>query len=140
MLREAGIFQYNMGDIRVARKQLEQCLAVNPEDYMGLFYYARLLDDEGDSRGAQVAYRKVLRYVPEDAEVHTYYGRSLGKSRQEFSGYLHLAYAAVYSNDARKAKNWSDKAKSGARTPEDRAELEKFNELYKTRQKLWSQR
>lgn len=140
ILREAGIFHYNMGDIQVARTQLEQALKINPEDYMGLFFYARLLDDEGDSKAAQAAYRKVLRYVPEDAEVHTYYGRSLGKSRQEFQGYLHLAYAAVYSNDERKAKTWQDKAKSFSSTPEDRAEMEKFNELLKTRQKLWSQR
>lgn len=139
VLREAGIFHYNMGDIKVARKQLEQALAINPEDYMGLFFYARLLDDEGDNKAAQAAYRKVLRYVPEDAEVHTYYGRSLGNSRQEFLGYLHLAYAAVYANDERKAKTWQDKARSSARTSGDRAELEKFNELYTTRQKLWSQ-
>lgn len=140
VLREAGVFHYNMGDIKVARQQLEQGLKLNPEDYRGLFYYARLLDDEGDSQGALAAYRKVLRHVPEDAEVHTYYGRSLGTSQKLFEGYLHLAYAAVYSNDERKADSWRDKAKASARTPEERAELERFNKVFQERRKLWAQR
>lgn len=140
VLREAGIFHYNMGDIKVARRQLEEGLKLNPKDYMGLFFYARLLDDEGDNQGAQAAYRKVLGYVPEDAEVHTYYGRSLGNSQRVFDGYLHLAYAAVYGNDERRAASWMGKAKTSARTPEERAELEHFDKVFKERKKLWSQR
>lgn len=133
ILREAGTFHYVKGDLNLARVQLEKALAINPNDYMGLFFQARLLDDLGDSAGAQERYRKVLRYVPEDVEVHTYYGRSLGKSGLTFSGSLHLAYAALYSNNQQRVKTWLDKAKTVASTSKDKAELELFEERFKVR-------
>lgn len=139
ILRESGIFHYDKGDLRTARQQLERGLELAPDDYMGQFYYARLLDDAGDSRGAQELYRRVLRHVPEDAEVHTYYGRSLGRSNQVFEGYLHLAYAAVYSNDERRARSWEEKARASAETSRDKAELERFSEISEERRKIWSQ-
>lgn len=133
ILREAGTFHYIKGDFSLARAQLDDALTLDPNDYMGLFFQARLLDDLGDSEGAQERYRRVLRYVPEDVEVHTYYGRSLGKSGLTFSGYLHLAYAALYSNDERRVKSWIDKAKAVASTSKDKAELELFEERFKVR-------
>ncbi len=135
--REAGTFHYNKGDAALARKQLERALALDPNDYMALFFYARLLDDEGDSRGAQERYRRILRYVPEDAEVHTYYGLSLGRSQQTFEGYLHLAYAALYSNDGQKAESWRKRAEGVARTDEDKTALGAYEELLAQRKKIW---
>lgn len=137
ILREAGIFQYNMGDAGQARKLLETALRLDPDDYMGLFFYARLLDDSGQSDKALQTYGKVLRHVPEDAEVHTYYGRSLGKNNQPFAGYLHLAYAALYSNDGRRADSWLDKARPLAVTEAEKRDLTHFEEKLSARRKLW---
>jgi predicted Zn-dependent protease len=136
ILRESGIFHYNKGDPGEARQRLERGLALSPDDYLGRFFYARLLDDEGDRRGAQESYRRVLRHVPEDAEVHSHYGRSLGQSRQFFAGYLHLAYAALYSNDEPRARAWLGKAAADARTPEEREDLARFEEKFQTRKKI----
>lgn len=137
ILREAGIFQYNMGDASLARKLLESALKLDPDDYMGLFFYARLLDDAGQADAALQTYEKVLRHVPEDAEVHTYYGRSLGKNKRPFAGYLHLAYAALYSNDSRRTESWLDKARPLAVTDAEKRDLARFEELLKERKKLW---
>ena len=68
----------------------------------------------------------VLRYVPEDSEVHTYYGRSLGAVNRLSEGYLHLAYAALYVNDQRRADNWLEKARSTARTPEEKKAVKDY--------------
>jgi len=139
ILREAGIFHYGKGDLAVARRQLEKGLALNPDDAMGQFFLARALDDLGDSHGAQTLYRQVLKYAPQDAEVHHYYGLSLGRSRQEFKGYLHLAYAALYANNQRRVRSWLDKARASARTPQDEAELKRFDEAFTTRRRIWDQ-
>lgn len=137
ILREAGIFQYTMGDAAQARKLLESALRLDPDDYMGLFFYARLLDDAGQPDKAHQTYEKVLRHVPEDAEVHTYYGRSLGKNNRPFAGYLHLAYAALYSNDSRRSDSWLDKARPLAVTDAEKKELAHFEEQLDARRKLW---
>lgn len=140
ILREAGAFHYSKGDIRIAKEQLERGLQLDPDDYMGRFFYARLLDDQGDSAAAQDNYRTVLRFVPEDAEVHTYYGRSLGNSRKLFQGYLHLAYASMYSNDERRASSWMDKARSAASGPQEEADLKRFHEIFQERKKIWARK
>jgi hypothetical protein len=78
--------------------------------------------------------------VPEDAEVHSYYGRSLGQSRQYFAGYLHLARAALYSNDESHTRSWLDKASSAARTPAEKEELARLEEEFQTRKKVWDRK
>lgn len=137
VLREAGTFQYLMGDAVQARKLLEAALKIAPDDYMGLFFYARLLDDTGQAKRAAQMYEKVLTFVPEDAEVHTYYGRSLGKNNQQFSGFLHLAYAALYSNDARRVDGWLEKARPLALSDAEKKRLADFEEQLNARKKLW---
>ncbi|MBQ4615718.1 MAG: M48 family metalloprotease [Mailhella sp.] len=136
ILREAGIFEYEKGDITKARRYLQQALKIAPRDYYGIFYYARLLDDSGDSAGAQSRYREVLRYVPEDSEVHTYYGRSLGASQKLCEGYLHLAYASLYNGNVRKAASWLSKAKASAKTKEEQAAIKAYEKKAKERAKI----
>jgi predicted Zn-dependent protease len=136
VLREAGIFEYSKGDMGKARRYLEQALKKTPRDYYALFYYARILDDSGDHTGAQERYREVLRYVPEDAEVHTYYGKSLGAAKRLSAGYLHLAYAALYSGQERRAAGWLDKAKKSARTDEDSRAVKRYEEKSKERARI----
>ena len=137
ILREAGIFEYTKGgDIRRARTYLEKALRLYPGDFYGLFFYARILDDSGDRAGAQQRYREVLRYVPEDSEVHTYYGRSLGAVNRLSEGYLHLAYAALYVNDQRKADNWLEKAKAAARSPQEKNAIKDYEKKAAERAKI----
>ena len=136
ILREAGIFEYSKGDMGRARRHLEEALRIEPRDYYGLFYYARLLDDSGESEKAQQRYREVLRFVPEDREVHTYYGRSLGASQKLSEGYLHLAYAAMYGGDARKAENFLEKAKKTARSAEEHQAIKEYEKIARDRDKI----
>ena len=136
ILREAGIFEYEKGDMKKARRCLEQALDIAPRDYYGRFFYARLLDDAGDSAGAQKAYREVLRHVPDDSEVHTYYGRSLGASRNLCEGYVHLAYASLYAGSSKKAAVWLDRAKKEAKTEAEKAAIKAFEEKAKERAKI----
>ena len=137
ILREAGIFEYSKGgDMSRARSCLEKALKLYPDDFYALFFYARILDDSGDTVGAQQRYREVLRHVPEDSEVHTYYGRSLGSVNKLSEGYLHLAYASLYVNDRRKADNWLEKAKSTARTPEEKKAIKDYEKKAADRAKI----
>ena len=137
ILREAGIFEYSKGgDIDRARQYLDKALRLYPGDYYGLFFQARILDDTGDRAGAQQRYREVLRRVPEDSEVHTYYGRSLGAVGRLSDGYLHLAYASLYANDQRKADNWLEKAKKAARTPEEKKSISDYEKKAAERAKI----
>ena len=137
ILREAGIFEYTKGgDMGRARRYLEQSLRISPGDYYAVFFYARILDDSGDRAGAQARYREVLRHVPEDSEVHTYYGRSLGAVNKLCEGYLHLAYAALYGNDERRAENWLEKAKAAARSAEEKKSVKEYEEKAKERAKI----
>ena len=136
VLREAGIFEYEKGDIGKSRRYLEQALKISPQDYYASFYYARLLDDGGESRKAQERYREVLRYVPEDREVHTSYGRSLGKSGRLCEGYLHLAYASLYSGEEGRASSWLGKAKASIKTEEDKRAVKRYEEKAKERAKI----
>ena len=133
ILREAGIFEYEKGDLSKGRRYLEQALRIAPRDYYASFFYARLLDEAGDSAGAQKQYREVLRHVPDDSEVHFYYGRSLGNSRKLCEGYVHLAYAELYGNNTRKAASWLERAKAAAKTDDDRAAVKAFEKKAKER-------
>ena len=135
--REAGRFYYTTGDKRAA-EALRKALELDPRDLMAQFFYARTLDNSGDKRAAHTYYEQVLRYVPEDSEVHYVYGRSLGESGQNFPAYLHLTYSAVYENSTRKAKNWLKQARAASRTDEDKAALERLEGIIKERSEYWS--
>ncbi len=137
IIREAGIFEFEKGDLATSQAHLMAALAKNPKDYMASFYLGRVSDEQGKYVEAQNYYKEVLRYVPEDAEVLTFYGNSLGKNGKHFEGFLQLAYASLYVNDQRKTENLLEKVKPLAKTPEQVAELEKFQKLYKERKEQW---
>lgn len=134
--REAGAFYFSKGDPR-ASQLLRQALALDPDDAMAQFYYARLLSDTGNRAEAHNYFEKILRYVPEDSEIHYYYGRSLGESKQTFLAYLHLSYSALYQNDRKKTESWLAKARTAATLPEQKKRLEQFDEIYKERRAYW---
>lgn len=134
--REAGIHHYLKGDKDRAAPLLTQALRLNPKDQMAQFFYARLLADRGDLRAAQDFYQKILVDIPDDSEVHFFYAQALGRDKQMFKAYLHMAYSAMYANDKRKTKQNYDRAKTAASTVRDDADLKKFESILKERQEL----
>lgn len=134
--REAGSFYYGIGDPK-AESMLTKALALDREDLMAQFYYARLLSGTNRRQLAHEYYQKLLRRLPEDAELHYYYGRSLGEGGQAFQGFLHLAYSALYRNERQKVESWLKQARSHMRTKADEADLERFNAVYQERREHW---
>lgn len=136
IVREAGRFYYNKGDNR-AEKMLTKALSLDQNDIMAQFFYARLLDGNGNKAEAHRYYQQVLRKVPQDSEVHYYYGRSLGEAGHVFEAYLHLAYSALYQNEKEKTESWIRKARPNARTPAEQDQLKRFDEVYAERKAVW---
>jgi tetratricopeptide (TPR) repeat protein len=116
---------------------LTKAIHINKNDYIALFYYARLLDDSGQYLQAMGYYKNILQYVPEDAELHQYYAQSLGKTQQFFLANLHLAYSAMYMNNAQKTTQFYERAKKLAVTPQDNNSLEIFDKKFKERSAYW---
>jgi predicted Zn-dependent protease len=137
ILREAGRFNYLKGDKNTAIKLLQQATAQNPRDYLALFHYARLLADSGQDTASQDSYKQVLLYQPEDPEVHYYYAQTLGKTRQHFKAYLHLAYSALYENQSSKTEQLHKRLKTMAKTDEEQNDLKFFEKKYAERKMFW---
>lgn len=139
VLREAGTFHYRKGDTARAEQLLRTAMQKDSRDYMARFFYARLLDETGRTLEAEPFYKEVLRDLPQDAEVHAAYARSLGRSGKHFQAYLHLGYSALYGNDKRRTKQYADQAKGQVKTPQDQAEYERFAARYKERKEIWDE-
>ena len=136
VLREAGAFHYRKGDMSRADGLLRQAMHIDPLDYMASFFYARMLDETGRQAQAAQYYKEVLRFVPEDAEVHEAYARSLGKVGDSAGAYIHMAYSALYSNNKKQAERYFNQAKalSSKGNPRD---FQKLEAAYKERKEIW---
>ena len=139
VLREAGIFHYSRGEQNRAGQLLMRAMTIDPRDYMARFYYARLMDETGRPQTAHPYYKEVLRHIPDDADVHEFYGRSLGKANMLFPAYLHLAYAALFSNNKKKTEQFMGQAKGVIRSPSEQAQFDRFTERYKERSEIWKE-
>jgi len=137
VLREAGAFHYRKGDMNRADGLLRQAMRLDPRDYMASFFYARMLDETGRQAQAAQYYQEVLRYVPEDAEVHEAYARSLGKSGDTAGAYIHMAYSALYSNNKKQAERYFNQAKSLAGRSADQRPFQRLEAAYKERKEIW---
>ena len=135
--REAAIFNYQKGDHNVALKLLEQVSRQTPSDYYARFFLALCYLEDKKANLAFKLFDDVLRYVPEDSEVYSYYGRALGEQGQYFKGYLYLAYSALYANNEKRVNFWLDKAKKLASSPADARALETFNQKLTERSAFW---
>ena len=136
-IREAGRFHYLKLDRNKALSLLQKAVAMNSNDYMGLFFYARLLNDNGQQFKAQEYYREILRALPDDAEIHYHYAQSLGQSKQLFLAHLHLAYSFLYENNSPKVEQWLEKTRNLAQNTTEQRELEIFMQKYKDRSYYW---
>ena len=137
VLREAGAFHYRKGDMSRADGLLRQAMRLDPRDYMASFFYARMLDETGRQAQASQYYKEVLRYVPEDAEVHEAYARSLGKVGDTGGAYIHMAYSALYSNNKKQAERYFNQAKALSGKAANPRDFQKLEAAYKERKEIW---
>ena len=137
ILREAGVFHYRKGDMSRADGLLRQAMRLDPRDYMASFFYARMLDETGRQAPATQDYKEVLRYVPEDAEVHEAYARSLGKAGDSAGAYIHMAYSALYSNNKKQAERYFNQAKALSGKAANPRDFQRLEAAYKERKEIW---
>lgn len=137
VLREAGIFHFRKGDMTQAREFLTRALARDPRDYMASFFYGRLLEENGLRKDAAGYYKDVLRYVPEDPDVHEAMARALGNSGDEYGAYIHLAYSALYANKRKLAERYFKEAKNMAEKAADKRSFKRLEAAYKERKEIW---
>jgi len=137
ILREAGKFQFTMGDGNLAARYLQKAVLLNSKDLISLFYYARILAEKGEADRAAEYYERVLKSLPDDSEVHSYLGRLKGEHGDLFSGHLHLAYAAIYGLDRKQAVFHKDKAGRLVQTPEQKKAFEQLENVFKERAEFW---
>ncbi|MDL2306426.1 M48 family metalloprotease [Desulfovibrio sp. OttesenSCG-928-C06] len=137
ILREAGRFHYLKGSRDEALKLLSSATSINRHDYLALFYYARLLDDSGKTGQAITYYQNILRYIPEDSEVHLHYSQALGRTGQMFYANLHMAYSALYDHNQKRLSQFHQRAQKLANTPQEQAALEAFDKKYEERRAYW---
>ncbi len=135
--RELGRFLFELGQFDRALSHLEKALSQRPDDYMALFFRGRILGEQGQTERAAKDLRRVAEYVPRDSEVHRTLGRILGRSGDQFSGYLHYAYAALYRNQKDQCERYLEKIKEMAQTTSQKKELEQFEGEYSEWSKYW---
>ena len=134
--REVGIFYVETGKQNEAFKFLQKALIKNRHDALGLFYLAKLQAQIKDYTRAAANMRTVMAMVPEDSEVHQSLGMILGESGDTFGGNLQLAYAALYSNDTRRANYYREQAATAATTDAQQKELQALDQAIKLRAAL----
>ena len=123
VLREAGIFYFNKGDFAKAGPYLQKAAIMNPRDVMSLFFTARLMADRKDYANAISTMERVVREVPEDAEVRYHLGRIFGESGNLFDAHLQLAYAGLYGRDKKNMTFHMERAKALAATEDQKKRL-----------------
>ena len=137
ILREAGSFHFRKGDLNRSQQLLTTALRLDPKDYMADYYYARLLDVQGRHQEAVDHFKSVLYAVPEEAEVHEDYAKSLSHTGQRGLAYIHLAYSAIYAGNKKKAEKYVEQAKHMAKTPAEKKALTRMTTTYDEYKKLW---
>ncbi len=135
--REVGRFYFQQGDFNKALTYLNKALDNNPKDYFAQYFLSRTLAEKGQIKESVEQMRKVVKALPEDSDVHYSYGRILGQNGEPFLGYLHYAYASLYSGNKEKTKYYMSRAGERADTPSERERFKKFKEKYETIKKYW---
>lgn len=137
ILRETGRFLFGVGDFETAAKHLQKAILLNPTDMVAMFFYARILADQGELKRGIEYMERVSATLPTDSEVRQTLGRMLGQAGNYFKAHLNLAYAALYANDKGQTKFHLDKARGFAVSDADRRELDIFNASLKQRSQFW---
>jgi len=133
ILREAGRFLFGVGDFSSAAKHLQKAILLNPGDMVAMFFYARILADEGELERGIEYLERVSAALPADSEVRLALGRMYGQTGNYFKAHLNLAYGAMLANDGKQAQFHIGKARSLAASDRDRRELDNFEAIQKQR-------
>lgn len=136
IVREAGRFHYLKGNKRKGAEYLKKAVDMNNKDIMGLFFLARSQADNGQLYDAISNLNYILRFVPEDSEVHFFLARYHGQAQNLFDANLHMAYSALYQNDKKNVEKFFKGAKQHVTTATE-ARLERFEKIYTERKELW---
>ncbi len=136
IMREAGRFHYLKGNKQKATEYLSKAVAMNKKDIMGLFFLARSQADRGQLHEAITNLNYILRFVPEDSEIHFFLARYHGQQKNLFDANLHMAYSALYENNKKNVVKFLDGAKQYATTAHE-AKLERFEKIYSERKEFW---
>ena len=96
-----------------------------------------MLDDTGSHAKAYKYNAEVMHYVPEDAEVHESYARSLGKAGKTLDAYIHMTYSALYSNNKKQTERFFKQARALADRSPDRRRFQRLEAAYKERKEIW---
>lgn len=136
IVREAGRFHYLKGNRAKGTEYLGKAVGMNKKDVMGLFFLARSQADNGQLQEAINNLHYILRFLPEDSEVHAFLARYYGKQQQLFEANLHMAYSALYQNDKKNVEKFFNASKK-YETVANRSKLERFERIYSDRKEFW---
>jgi predicted Zn-dependent protease len=126
LLRELAIFAYKTGDAPKAEYLLQRVVIERKDDLLALFYFARLLSDQNHVDQAAAYFDRILKKIPDDSEVHYYYGRSLGQAGKIFRAHLHLTYSALYANNQKQTKHHLEQTERAIRNQDERSEYDRL--------------
>ena len=135
--REKGRFYFRLGKMADALKYLNRAIKLNDKDYFALYFRARIYGEEQQPKLAIDDLNKILEFVPFDSEIHTILGRIMGRYVSPFYGYIHYAYAALYKGDKDRVNRYWSRAKSLARSNQEKMALKKFEQEYNKWKKYW---
>ena len=135
--REEGRFYFKLGKMDYALKYLNKAIEINNKDYFALYFRARIYADRQKAKLAIDDLKKILKFVPFDSEIHTILGRIMGRYVSPFYGYIHYAYAALYSGDKDRMNKYLSRAKSLAKSNQEKNALKKFEQEYNKWKKYW---
>ncbi len=137
ILRETGRFLFGAGDFEASAKHLQKAILLNPDDMVAMFFYARILADQGELKRGIEYLERVSSALPTDSEVRQTLGRMHGQAGNYFKAHLNLAYAALYANDADQTTFHLGKARGFAASDTERRELDIFDASLKQRSQFW---
>jgi predicted Zn-dependent protease len=129
VLREAGMFFFNQGNMNKAAPLLQKAAILNPRDAMSMFFTARIMAERKDYAGAISLMERVVREVPQDAEVRYHLGRIKGESGDIFGAHVQLSYSSYYGRDKQKAEFHLSKARPLAVSNEQKRQLEDLEKV-----------
>ncbi len=135
--REVGRFYFQLGKFSESRPYLEKAIQLAPDDFLALYYLSRVRAAQGDAKQAAQGLQRVLRHLPRNHEVHTALGRVLGEQGDEFSGYLHYAYAHLYQNKRDRTEYYMQKAQELAKTRDQKQQLSEFKSEFEEVSQFW---
>jgi predicted Zn-dependent protease len=136
ILREAGRFFYEYGNLKQAAMYLQEAVIKAPHDLMAQFFYARILSEMGQEHEAVGYLQNILHKLPDDGEVHYYLGRTLGKTGSDFRAHLHLCYAALYRREQSRLRFHLQKARKLADSEDRQGLLEELEKTIQERKEM----